>query len=266
MTLMIFWTFDAASQNVLSLSPGASGGALGAIRSTKTDVMALYGNQAGLASLVSPGFYVTAERRFNNEGLNFYSAVGGLPTQYGNFGLSIYYHGFAEFNEQLVGLTYARRLLDQLSIGTRLDYIQASIPAYGNTSAITAEFGMQTVITSGILVGFSIYNPFEINWAEGEGLPTILNIGVAYQPTDKLWISGEIEKVSDFRENVKWGLEYLYQDNFAFRVGFNTNPGLVTFGIGYSLNSGLACDISSSVHQALGLSPMAGIGYLAKNK
>lgn len=253
-------------QNVLSLSPGASGGALGNIRTTHQNVLALYGNEAGLAHLSDPSFYASVERRFNSEGLNFYSLLGALPTRYGAFGINIFYHGFEEYNEKLLGLSYARRLVETLAIGARFDFIQASIPTYGNTTNLTAEFGLQANISSSVLLGFHIHNPFEIRWLKDELLPTIFSLGISYKPSDKVWISGEIEKVSDFRENIKWGLEYRVLDQLAFRIGINTNPALMSFGFGYSMDSGLSCDIGSTVHQELGLSPLGGIGFVKKNK
>lgn len=268
LTIIVFFLSPARSpgQNVLSLSPGASGGAVGNIRTTHQNVLALYGNEAGLANLDNPSFYASVERRFNSEGLNFYSVVGAFPTKYGVFGANIFYHGFEEYNEKLLGLSYARKLIERLVIGARFDFIQASIPIYGNTSNLTAEFGLQANISSSVLLGFHIYNPFEINWLKDEILPTIFSIGISYKPTDKVWISGEIEKVSDFRENLKWGLEYRLLDQLAFRIGINTNPAVMSFGFGYSLDSGLSCDVGSTVHRELGLSPLGGIGFVKKNK
>ena len=209
-------------------------------------------------------FYASAERRFNNEGLNFYALAGALPTKFGNLGINIFYHGFQEYNEKLLGVTYARKLIDDLSIGARFDFIQASIPTYGNTSTATVEFGLQAKISSAVLLGFHVYNPFEIQWAENETLPAIFSVGIAYTPTEKLWISGEVEKVSDFKENIKWGIQYLILDELALRVGFNTSPALISFGFGYRLHSGLHCDFGSTVHQDLGFSPIAGFGYTVK--
>lgn len=249
------------SQNVLSISPGAWGGAMGGIRSTHQNILSIYGNQAGLAFVDELTFYASAERRFNTEGLNFYSLLGALPTRYGNFGLNIFYHGYEAYNEKLIGLSYARKLIDKLALGARLDFVQASIPVYGSTSTVTAEVGIQSNISSSVLLGFHIYNPFEIHWLEGESLPGIFVLGIAYQPTTRIWISGELEKVSEFPENLKWGLQYKALDQLAIRVGFNTQPALFSFGIGYSLNSGMIYDIGTSVHQELGFSPMAGIGY-----
>lgn len=260
---LIFYSASSA-QNILSINPGAAGGAMGGIRSTHQGVLALYGNEAGLAFADNPAFYCSAERRFNTEGLNFYSLLGAIPTRFGNLGVSIFYHGYSEYNEKLLGVAYARKLLQNFSVGARFDFVQASIPIYGSTSTVTAELGIQTMISPAVTFGFHVYNPFETRWSEGENLPTILQMGLSYQPTNKVRISGEVEKASDFKANLKWGLQYLVIEELALRVGFNTQPALFSFGVGYALNNGILCDIGSTVHQELGLTPLAGFGYLVK--
>ncbi|MBK8504547.1 MAG: hypothetical protein IPL46_21460 [Saprospiraceae bacterium] len=225
----------------------------------------MYGNEAGLAHLDHLSAYASAERRFNNEGLNFYSLLGAVPTKFGNFGVSLFYHGYENYNEQLFAIAYARKLIDQLAIGVRFDLVQARIPTYGKTSTATAEFGIQSEISQSVILGAHLYNPFQIEWLENETLPTIFLLGLAYSPTPKIWISGEVEKVSDFKENIKWGIQYSFLEELAIRIGFNTNPALVSFGFGYSLTSGFSFDAGSSVHQELGFSPLGGIGYRVKN-
>jgi hypothetical protein len=253
------------AQNILSISPGANGGAAGSIKSTHRTILALYGNEAGLAHLDHISAYSSAERRFNNEGLNFYSLMGAIPTKFGNFGVCLFYHGYESYNEQLLGIAYARKLIDQFAIGARFDLVQARIPTYGKTSTATAEFGIQTEISRSLILGAHVYNPFQIKWSENEPLPSIFLLGLAYSPTPQIWISGEIEKVSDFKENIKWGIQYYFLDELALRIGFNTNPALVSFGFGYHLASGISLDIGSSIHQELGFSPLGGVGYRVKN-
>lgn len=271
-----FWTFyflliagfsflRLNAQNIISISPGASGGSYGSVRTVHQDILAMFGNEAGLAWLDHFAAYASAERRFNNEGLNFYSLVAAKPTRLGTFGLAIFYHGFENYNEQLIGLAYGRKLIEQLAIGARFNFVQANIPANGRTSSLTAEIGIQSKIATGLVLGFHMYNPFEIEWLDQEVLPSIFNIGIAYEPTLKVRVVGEVEKISDFRENFKLGVQYAIIDPLSLRIGFNTNPSIVTFGIGYNLDSGFSFDVGSSVHQELGFSPLGGFGYAGKN-
>ncbi len=253
------------AQNILSINPGANGGSYGGIRSVHQDILALYGNEAGLAYMDLFAAYASAERRFGNEGLNFFSLVTAKPTRLGTFGLAIFFHGFENYREQLIGLAYGRKLIPQLALGARFDFIQTSIPSYGRTSTATAELGILSEISKGVRLGFHIYNPFEIKWLEQETLPSVFTLGIAYEPQPKVRILGEIEKIADFRENLKLGIQYYILDQLALRIGFNTNPSTLTFGVGYQLDTGFSFDTGSTIHQELGFSPMGGLGYIAKN-
>ncbi len=249
------------AQEVLSTHPGARGGTMGSIRSIHTDVLAMYGNEAGLGFATNLSFYASAERRANNEGLNFYSLASCLPTAFGSFGVLIEHFGFDLYNEQLVGLGYGRQVSEYLSVGAQFDYLQVKIPSYGQKSAVTVELGLLTKIGTRTQLGFHVYNPFDIRLVEEEPLPTIINLGVAYQPTHQVRVIAEVEKVGGQQENLKAGLEYQLVERFTFRLGVNTNPSLITFGVGYQMQNGMSLDVGSTVHQLLGISPLAGIGY-----
>jgi len=258
---LVTWGLSAIGQNLLSINPGASGGSYGGVKSVNDGVLAMYGNEAGIASLEGFEAYASAERRFGSQALNFFSIVGAIPTKLGSFGGTIQYHGFENYNEQLIGVAYARKIFNLLALGAQFDLLQVHIPGYGRTSSATAEFGLQARITSAVLLGVHIYNPFEIEWLDGEKWPVVFDMGISYSPTDKLMIVGELEKVSDLEENIKFGLQYEIVEAFALRVGFNTNPSIVTFGVGYRLSTGWSFDVGSTAHRELGLSPMGGVGY-----
>ncbi len=263
--LALIFTFlctkQGATQNVLGLSPGAKGGSMGSIRTTHQDILAMYGNEAGLASLDQLSAYASVEHRFQSEGLGFLSLVAALPTEFGTFGIALFHHGFDLYSEQLVGLAYARKLLDVLSIGTQFDFVRVRIPTYGATSTFTAEIGIQSTIFDDLLLGFHVCNPFIITWADGESLPSSFSLGLSYQPTDKVWIAAEVQKVSNHVENVKFGIDYRLIRDFNLRIGFSTNPAQISFGIGYLFDSEFSFDLGSAFHQELGFSPLGGIGY-----
>ena len=198
-------------------------------------------------------------------GISISLAVAYPTKSLDNFGVTIQYFGIDAFNEQLIGVAYGRKLLDILSIGAQFDYVQVRIPRYGKKSTFTAELGLISKPSDRVIVGFHVYNIFDIEWVESETLPTVFTLGVRYEPTDKVMVMGEVEKVSDFRENFKVGVGYQIHPQFDVRIGFNTNPSLISFGIGYRLNNGFSFDMATTVHRDLGLSPLGGISYQLKN-
>ncbi|NND09305.1 MAG: hypothetical protein HKN87_23275 [Saprospiraceae bacterium] len=252
---------EVKAQNLQSIGPGAPASAMGGISSIHQDVLAMYGNEAGLAFIENTVGYATAEKRFASEGLNYYSLVGAHPLRSGVIGFTAQYFGFEAFNEFLFGLAYGRKIAAHLSLGVQFDYLQVRIPGYGMKQAYLVELGLLSEIGEKVRMGFHIYNPFEIRWVEQEVLPIAVQVGLWYEVSDKVITMAEVEKVTNHPANLKVGLQYQVAPTVALRLGINTNPSTISFGVGYSIDSGMRVDVSSSVHQHLGLTPIGGVGY-----
>ncbi len=259
---VIFSTVNLAfTQDLISIQPGAAGGSTGSIKAVHTNVLAMYGNKAGIAWIEDLSLYASAERRWNLNNLEFYSLVGTLPTDLGNFGVSLQHFGFDLYQEQLLGLAYARKLSGGISMGVQFESIQVSIPSYGRKRSYTAELGILAKLSPEFVIGFHAYNPFEIKWVEAEALPSVLMIGTSYQPYDEVWVAAELEKVIGMEENIKLGIQYQPGQRLSLRLGVTSNPPSYSFGVGYKFYHGLIIDAGSVVHPQLGINPLAGIGY-----
>ena len=97
---------------------------------------AIFGNQAGLATLENSNLLISTERRFNLSELSSHSAGAAIATKAGTFGLAINYFGFSEFNEQKIGLAYARKLGKRFNVGAQVDYLGTRIKEFGNVNTI----------------------------------------------------------------------------------------------------------------------------------
>lgn len=253
------------AQNVQSIAPGAPASAFGGITAVHKDVHSMYGNEAGLAFVERTAFYATAERRFTSQGLNYYSMVGAHPLQHGGIGFTAQYFGFEAFNEFLFGMAYGRKIAQRLSLGVQFDYLQVRIPGYGSKRAYLVELGMLSEIGEDLCLGFHVYNPFEISWVEQEVLPIAVQLGLMYTASDKVTTMAEVEKVTNQPPNLKVGLQYEVAASVVLRVGINTAPAVISFGVGYGIKTGVRVDVSSSIHQQLGLTPIGGVGYELQN-
>ncbi len=241
-------------QDVRFMESGAAGFALGGTQSVTIGVSSVRGNQAGLAELKSLSLSLSAERRFHNSALSYYALSFAVPTTFGSFGMALQRFGNGDLNQQVIGLAYGRKLFDELMLGVRFDYLQMRIAQYGKKAVATAEMGLQAWVVPQVLLGFHVYNPFQVRLLEGETLPVIVRLGVRYEASDKVSVFGEIEKISELPEGVGFGIQYLFLDRLAARIGYSTQPQLVTFGLGYSIDSRYSVDVGSSVHSYLGLS------------
>ncbi len=257
----IFYFNTTVAQNGTNMSAGARGFAMGNASTTFQDVNSLFSNQAGLAYMEKLGVTVGGERRFLLADLNNFIAGVAYPTKSGTFGLAINYFGFADYNEQKIGLAYARKLGDKVSIGAQLDYLSTRIPEYGNTSNFTFEIGVQSILMEQLILAAHIFSPIRQEVVAGEDIPTVFKLGVGYMPSEKLLVSGEVEKDIDYKTVFKVGIEYFLVDAFALRTGFSTEPIQNTFGFGFNLKNGLKIDVGAGYHYQLGVTPAASITY-----
>ena len=59
--------------------------------------------------------------------------------------------------------------------------------------------------------------------------PIVFNIGIQYNPHEKITILVELEKDIEHPFNFKGGFEYKIVDQFRARGGFNNKSGLIFF-------------------------------------
>jgi hypothetical protein len=264
---LILLSSSIFAQNGATNSTGVRSNGVANASVSFTDINSIFNNQAGLAELENVGFLLSTEQRFLISDLNNFGVGFAMPTNSGTFGVSIHYFGFEDFNQSKIGLTYARKLMEKLSVGIQFDMLSTQISEYGNTNLLTFEIGIQSELIENLLLGFHLYNPVKLEIIEDEYLPTILRAGATYTASKKLMLHAELEKDFDFPFIFKGGIEYELADDFWLRVGVHTNPTALSFGLGYQMKSGLRFDLASNYHQELGFTPSLGVGYdLIKKK
>jgi len=101
---------------------GSRSASMGNSSVTLSDVWSTHHNQAGLAGLTKPTIGFHHENRFIVKEYGLQSLAFVLPTNSGNFGISLSYFGYSKYNESKIGLGYAKKLSDKISFGVQLDY------------------------------------------------------------------------------------------------------------------------------------------------
>lgn len=246
---------------------GARGAAMGDAAVTFSDINSAFSNQAGLAFLEGISFSLGADRRFLTSEISSYSLAFAYPMKKaGTVGLAMNYYGFSGYNEQRIGLSYARKLSEKVSLGAQFDYLGFSIPEYGNKSIFTFELGVQAQLIENLTIGAHIFNPIRQEVVPDEKVPTVFRLGAAYTPNQQLVISGELEKDIDFKMQFKAGLEYYIIDILALRAGISTNPTANSFGLGLKLKNGFKMDLATNYHYVLGFTPAISLSYDIKKK
>ena len=194
MAILLASSLVLEAQNGASPAAGARSVAMGGANVTFTDVSSALTNQAGLAGLTEFSAMVAAEQRFLITEIRSFSAAAAYPTRSGTFGVTLNYFGFEGYNEQRIGLAYGRKLFDQLYFGGQVLALTTRIPEYGSQTNLTFEAGLISPISERLMIGVHVFSPVRVRLLEDEYLPTILKIGMMYQPSQKLRISGAVEK------------------------------------------------------------------------
>jgi hypothetical protein len=229
---------------------------LSAYSSKQNDALSFTGNQGALAQLKSAGVGVFGERRFMLSETSAYTLGASLPTRLGNFGIQVNYAGFKNFNENKIGLAYARKLGKLVDVGVQFNYYGYRIPAYGNASTINFEIGTMLHLTDKLNAGLHVYNPVggKLGKTREEKLASAYKLGLGYDASDKFFISGEIIKEEDKAVNVIAGLQYQFAKQFFVKAGFISESTTAYAGAGVAWKN-LRLDISSGYHPQLGFSP-----------
>jgi hypothetical protein len=229
---------------------------LAAYSTQQKDPLSFTGNQAALANTKQAGIGLYGERRFLLAATSYYTLATAIPSKLGNFGVQLNYSGFKNFNENKVGLAYARSLGNKVDVGVQFNYYGYRIPGYNNASTINFEAGVIMHFTDKLNGGFHVYNPVggKLGKTGDEKLASAYKIGLGYDASENFFISGEIVKEEDKPVNVVVGVQYQFVRQFFARGGFLSESSTAFIGVGAGWKN-LRVDIAASYHPQLGLSP-----------
>ncbi len=250
-----FYCLAAAAQSI-RYPLSAPYTALSAYSVKQNDVFSFTGNQAALAQTKHAGVGMYAEQRFLLANINSYAMAAAMPTSMGNFGVQINYSGFKNFNENKIGLAYAKSLGSKVDVGVQFNYYGYRVPGYGNASAVYAEVGAVLHFTEKLNAGIHVYNPVggKLGKNNNEKLAAAYKFGLGYDASDNFFVSGEMIKEEGQPVNVLAGFQYQFAKQFFARAGFLSQTSIVYVGAGVSIKN-FRIDVAGSYHPQLGLSP-----------
>ena len=242
---------------------GGRAAAMGGSSVASRDLWAIQNNPAGLAYLDKFSIGLYYENRWFLPETAYKSGAIALPTKFGCLGVSFNQFGSSKYSENKFGLAYAKDFGPYFQMGLQLDYLFIHTGNdYGRQSAITFELGIQSQVTQKLRLGTYIFNPVSIYLKQTlnqEKLPIVFRFGAAYQFTKAFVGQCEVEKNTERGGiSLRGGLEYEVLKSFYVRAGVQSNPGILTFGLGYALRF-LKIDAAAQLHQELGASLQVGM-------
>ncbi len=259
-TIFFFFGNILLSQN-FSFTNGAGAINLGDASVNLRNHYAILNNQAASAYIDRTCVAISYERKFLNTELNNYAIHGAIPTRSGTIGFQLHHFGFDSYRQQKIGLTYGRKLMDNLSVGAGFNAYKFSIDNYGNNTVFSFDLGMQTSILKDVLIGFHLSSPMQSNINATDKLASKYRFGLSYLASKKAKIHGELEKEFNYDVNLKIGLEYLVATNFGIHLGTSTLPQRFAFGCNYTIAKNIQIDVAAAYHQVLGFLPALTLVY-----
>ncbi len=243
---------------------GSRSAGLADVSSTLSSIDALFNNFSNVSLGTDKfGVMMASQRRFSLSELT--NSQIGVLKKFGDnnaFGVSLNSYGFSEYREQKLSLSYARRLLEKLSISVNFDYNQLIISENGQKSFFTYGIGLSGKINDKMGYAAYVFNFENSSIGLQSESNAYIHLGFYNCVTDKLKIYTEVEKYIEESPNLKVGLEYSPIALLDVRLGFNTLPGTMAFGLSLDLFSDITIDADFQYNNLLGTSPSLSLRYV----
>lgn len=244
--------------------PASRAQSLGGISVCLHDSWSVFGNQAGLADIKRPIISGTFQNRFLIKELSTNAGLFIMPLQSSILAASVYQFGKLTFRHEKYGLSYARAITPRLHVGLQFNYYRfflAEDNQYAGSYGV--ELGFQYQLTSRVLAGIHILNPYKTGFNTFSGkydYPSSFKVGASIKISTSLELFTEIEKRSSYPLNVKTGIEYNIRNKLYLRSGIAGKPNQLAAGIGFELSK-VKIDLAVAYNQYLGNSPSASFQY-----
>lgn len=253
--VFIFLVFSTGIYSQISM--GARGLGLAYATSALPDYSwSLFSNPALMNSEIPTlGFY--GLRNYGFADITDMAAYGSVPTNAGTLALGLHRYGDAIFNETRIRLGYKNEW-EQLHFGLVINYNHISFGGvYGSGGALGLDIGIAAQISNQLWIGAKAMNinqpAYNFSGAD-EDLVRDLSIGFSYALEDRALIMMDVVKDVRFPVSYRSGLEINIIQELNGRIGITTEPLTYSFGLGYGKDF---WDVNFAIqqHHLLGLSP-----------
>jgi hypothetical protein len=265
LALILGLCVSSYAQSVSTLI-GARQAGVGYASSALADEWGLFNNIGGIGKIKQQSVAFAYEAVPSLIGANRVAAVWNATTKWFNTGLGAFRFGDAIYSEQVLSAGIGNQF-GITSLGVKVNYIQYRAEGFGTQSTVSVDFGGITELTKQLSIGAYITNLTQASLPtrDGDRLPTKLTLGLGITPSEKVFITTEIEKDLDYKPTWRTGLEYSVYKSVFVRTGFQLNPSTPFFGLGYKKKN-LKIDYAIRFNQLAGTAHQASAIYLITSK
>ena len=243
-------------------SLGGPPAAMAEVGTPLRDAWSVFYNVGGLPWVKHTTVIAGYENRFGfSEGLHA-AAVGMIkPLTFGTASLSVYRFGDALYSEDQFALGFGHRV-SQFSFGLRLSGYQYHVETVGTRFTTAVDVGGVAQLSPTLHFGMQITNLTQAKKSgyTQEKVPTRIQTGMAYRPTETFQLAAEVEYEVQQTTNAKIGAEYTVLKKISFRSGVQTAYFQQFFGLGLTHRL-LRIDYALRTHAELGWSHQLSLAY-----
>ena len=251
------------SPAIVNRQPGARSAALSSATVALPGIESVFHNPAGITSLKHTSVTLYYESLFLLKEFPLMACGVIIPTNSGSFGFGFQRLGNTIYQEGKAKIAYSKTLGDHIFAGIGFDYLYEKMPENRDlSSAFTVEGGVMGCISEQLMAGVFIFNPVQAKMNSREAkrkFPGRKPVLPGFHST--LVLCGELEKVRNQPARVRTGVEYTPDEAISFRCGVYGAPLTFSMGSGFQFRR-FRFDIAFSYHDALGLTPRAGISWI----
>lgn len=245
------------------LPSGAQAAGLGFATVALQGNMGVWSNAAGLSTVRNRQILSGYENRYGLiAGLHAMQGAYLHPLRQSTLGVSFYRFGDDIFSQHKLSVS-AGHQMGQFSGGLRLNQHQYSMEGADTRFALAIDAGAMMKLSSQLRIGMHISNISQarVSRQTGERIPSILSVGISYQPDPGLNVLAEVAYELDHTPTVKVGLEYQPVKYVSLRSGVNSGPQPLFFmGLGL-IHRVIHFDYALEMHQQLGVAQHVGLAY-----
>jgi hypothetical protein len=221
----------------------------------------IYLNQSGITSVKNWSADISVERRFNLQELTQLSFSVIKSLKIGSVGIMASSFGFDQYNEQKIGLVYARKLSPMLSLGGQFDVLRYNIENIGSKNLFSFEVGMLLKINRQLSLGTHVFSPVNVEVTNGNEINTRFRAGIKYSPSHKVFLLADLDKVLDRSLEFKFGFGYQPIKTLEVRAGMNPTISQYTFGFRLALKDKFKVSSAFGLNNILGNTPALSLQY-----
>ena len=220
------------------LFPGTrSTGLGGAYTAIDQDLEALGYNPAGLKNLKKFNIFSSTKKLYEIDGLRHTVLGFGYGTEKnGVIGLMYEDLGYSLHTEKTITVGYGRNINRFMGIGANIKLYSIDISGFGSDNAVGIDLGYQARIFENVQIGVNaknINNP-KIGSSIKKELNKSITGGLSYI-NDFLILSVDAAKETDYKVQLRTGVELKIFEIISLRCGYNNEPSRWFYGLGVNV-------------------------------